>query len=180
MLYELCVAENRKAAAEALLDRIVRLDPNNIKAAQALALMLFKRGALIEAERHARNAVRIAPTDAQSHNLMGMIMTEAHRPQVGEHHYRSAMKLIAAPSPILIANLAWNLKIQGRMAESRVLYEESARLDPTIFQNFYGWARMGRRPTATSAAPPNSWTRPAIVAWKSERAPATRGPLWTR
>jgi len=103
---------------------------------------LFNKGALTEAEHHARNAVRIAPMDAQSHNLMAMIMTEAHRPQVGEHHYRRAMKLVGSPSPILIANLAWNLKNQGRMAESRALYEESVRLDPTIFQTLYGWARM--------------------------------------
>ena len=80
--------QGRTAAAEALLARIVRLDPNNLAATQALALSLFTRGALAEAEVHARNAVRIAPTDAQSHNLMGMIMTEAQRPQVGEHHYR--------------------------------------------------------------------------------------------
>ena len=48
--------------------------------------------------RHARNAVRIAPLDAQSHNLMGMIMTEAQRPQVGEHHYRRAGELLPEPS----------------------------------------------------------------------------------
>jgi tetratricopeptide (TPR) repeat protein len=142
LLYELRSAQNRLAAAEALLARIVRLDPNHLPMTQALALRLFTRGALAEAEVHARNAVRIAPTDAQSHNLMGMIMTEAQRPQVGEHHYRRAMKLIASPSPILIANLAWNLKNQGRMAESRALYEESVRLDPEIFQTLYGWARM--------------------------------------
>jgi tetratricopeptide (TPR) repeat protein len=142
LLYELRSAQGRTGAAEALLKRIVRLDPNNLPMTQALALMLFTRGALAEAEHHARNAVRIAPTDAQSHNLMGMIMTEAQRPQVGEHHYRRAMTLIAAPSPILIANLAWNLKNQGRMAESRKLYEESVRLDPAIFQTRYGWARM--------------------------------------
>jgi tetratricopeptide (TPR) repeat protein len=104
--------------------------------------LLFTKGALAEAEVHARNAVRIAPTDPQSHNLMGMIMTEAQRPQVGEHHYRRAMKLRAAPSAILIANLAWNLKNQGRIAESRALYKESVRLDPAIFQTLYGWARM--------------------------------------
>ena len=120
----------------------MRLDPNNLSATQALALSLFTRGALAEAEIHARNAVRIAPTDAQSHNLMGMIMTEAQRPQVGEHHYRRAMALLAGPSPILIANLAWNLKNQGKMAESRALYEESVKLDPKIFQTLYGWARM--------------------------------------
>jgi Flp pilus assembly protein TadD len=88
LLAELRSAHNQTPAAEALLARIVRLDPNNLKATQALALLLFTKGALTEAEVHARNAVRIAPTDAQSHNLMGMIMTEAQRPQVGEHHYR--------------------------------------------------------------------------------------------
>ena len=142
LLYELRAGQDRTAAAEALLRRIVRLDPNNLSATQALALSLFTRGALAEAEVHARNAVRIAPTDAQSHNLMGMIMTEAQRPQVGEHHYRRAMTLLAGPSPILIANLAWNLKNQGKMAESRKLYEESVKLDPAIFQTLYGWARM--------------------------------------
>ena len=142
LLAELRSAQNRTPASEALFACIVRLDPNNLKATQALALLLFNRGALAEAEFHARNAVRIAPTDPQSHNLMGMIMTEAQRPHVGEHHYRQAIKLLRAPSAILIANLAWNLKNQGRMAESRTLYEESARIDPAIFQTFYGWARM--------------------------------------
>ncbi len=52
-------------------------------------------------------------------------MTEAHRPQVGEYHYRRALELLGSASPILLANLAWNLKNQGRMAEARALYEES-------------------------------------------------------
>jgi len=71
-----------------------------------------------------------------------MIMTEAQRPQVGEHHYRRALALLPQPSAILLANLAWCLKNQGRMAESRRLYEESVALDPTVFQTLYGWARM--------------------------------------
>jgi tetratricopeptide (TPR) repeat protein len=142
LLHEIRAGEGRNAAAEALLARIVRVDPNNLPATQALALRLFGKGALAEAERHARNAVRIAPLDAQSHNLMGMIMTEAQRPQVGEHHYRRARELLSEPSAILLANLAWNLKNQGRMAESRRLYEDSVALDPTIFQTLFGWARM--------------------------------------
>ena len=48
--------------------------------------MLLAKGAVAEAEIHARNAVRIAPENARSHNLLGMIMTEANRPRVGEHH----------------------------------------------------------------------------------------------
>ena len=97
---------------------------------------------MAEAEVHARNAVRLAPADSQSHNLMGMIMTEAQRPQVGEHHYRRVMELVGQPNPILYANLAWNLKNQGRIDEARQLYEQSVRLDPNVFQTIYGWARM--------------------------------------
>jgi tetratricopeptide (TPR) repeat protein len=142
MLYELRRGQNRLGAAEALLTRIVRLEPNNLAAAQALALQLFGRGAMAEAEHHARNAVRMAPNDPQSHNLMGMIMTEAQRPQVGEHHYRRVIDLVGRRDAVLLANLAWNLKNQGRMAESRALYEESVALDPTVFQTLFGWAKM--------------------------------------
>src|SRR5271167_342014 len=46
LLYELRAAEGRAAAAEALLARIVRLDPNNLPATQSLALSLFNKGAL--------------------------------------------------------------------------------------------------------------------------------------
>jgi len=142
LLQELRAAQGLRAASEALLARIVRLDPNQVAATQALALALFSRGALAEAETHARNAVRIAPLDAQSHNLMGMIMTEAQRPHVGEFHYNRARELLPEPSAILLANLAWNLKNQGRMAESRALYETSVALQPDIFQTLYGWAKM--------------------------------------
>jgi tetratricopeptide (TPR) repeat protein len=142
LLQSLRSSEGAVSAANALLARIVRLDPNDLAATQALALALFNRGALAEAEHHARNAVRLAPTDVQSHNLMGMIATEAQRPQVGEHHYRRALELLGRPDPILLANLAWNLKNQGRMAESRAFYEQSTALGPMIFQTVYGWARM--------------------------------------
>jgi tetratricopeptide (TPR) repeat protein len=142
LLYQIHAAENEAMAAEALLSRIVRLDPNDLAATQALASLLFSKGAMAEAEVHARNAVRLAPADSQSHNLMGMIMTEAQRPQVGEHHYRRVMELVGQPNPILYANLAWNLKNQGRIDEARQLYEQSVRLDPNVFQTIYGWARM--------------------------------------
>jgi len=142
LFQDVCAREGRHAASEALLKRIVRLEPNNLAAAQALALRLFQRRELALAESHARNAVRLAPLDAQSHNLMGMIMTDAHRPQVGEFHYRRAMQLLPHESPILIANLAWCLKNQGRADEARRLYERSYALDPNIFQTLFGWAQM--------------------------------------
>ncbi len=81
---------------------------------------------------HARNAVRIAPENPQAHNLMGMILTEAQRPAVGEYHYRRVLELSGARDPILLANLAWNLKNQGRMEEARALYEESVAAAPDM------------------------------------------------
>lgn len=142
VLYQVRKVTGPGSAAEALIRRMVALDPNNVWATQELALLLFGKGNFFEAEIHARNAVRIAPTEVQSHNLMGMIMTEVNRPQVGEFHYRRAMELLGEKRPILIANLAWNLKNQGKMKEARDLYKEAAQLDPAILQTILGWAKM--------------------------------------
>src|SRR5258708_34328145 len=73
---------------------------------------------------------------------MGMIMAEVNRPQIGEYHYRRAIELADRRGPILLANLAWNLKNQGKMAEARALYEESMALDPAILQTVLGFARL--------------------------------------
>jgi Flp pilus assembly protein TadD len=142
ILSRLREAGGRAEAAEALVGRIVALDPNNVAATQDLTLRLLRRGAIAEAERHARNAVRIAPTDPQSHNLLGMVLTEAHQPVTGEFHYRRVLELSGGRDPILLANLAWCLKLQSLMAEARALYEESAAAAPEVVQTLLGWARL--------------------------------------
>src|SRR5262249_51477307 len=121
ILYEIRKAQEKHQAAEALIRRIVALDPNNLPATNELALILLGKGSLTEAEYHARNAIRVAPENPQAHNLMGMILTEANRPQVGEYHYRRVLELTDQRDPVLLANLAWNLKNQGRMQEARTL-----------------------------------------------------------
>jgi tetratricopeptide (TPR) repeat protein len=141
-LYEIRKAQGVATAAEALIRRIVAFDPNNFAATNELALILLGKGSLAEAEMHARNAVRIAPENPQAHNLMGMIMTEANRPQIGEYHYRRVLELSQARDPILLANLAWNLKNQGRMEEARALYQESAAAAPDVRQTWLGFARL--------------------------------------
>ena len=142
ILYEIRKAEGKAQAAEALIRRIVALDPNNLIATNELALILLGKGNLAEAERHARNAVRIAPENPQAHNLMGMIMTEVNRPQVGEYHYRRVLELTGQRDPVLLANLAWNLKNQGRMTEARALYRESVAAKPEVRQTLLGFARL--------------------------------------
>lgn len=142
LLCHLRRAEGHAGAAEVLARRIVAIDPNNLDATVLLGLLLLDRRALIDAEQHARNAVRLAPRDPRAHNLMGMILTEANRPQVGEYHYRRVRELAGEADPILLANLAWNLKTQGRMAEARAFYRQSVALRPDVPQTLLGWARL--------------------------------------
>ena len=142
ILYTIRKEQGKEAAAEALIRRLVRFDPNNFDATNELALLLLSRGALGEAEIHARNAIRIAPRNPQAHNLMGMIMTEAQRPRLGEYHYRQVLSLTGARDAIVLANLAWCLKSQGRMKEARALYEESTAAASSIRETLLGWARL--------------------------------------
>ncbi|WP_428493623.1 sulfotransferase [Rhodopila sp.] len=142
VLYNIRKAETRHHAVESLIRRLVALDANDFWAVNELALMLLNKGNIAEAEVHARNAVRLAPQNPQAHNLMGMVLTEAHKPHLGEYHYRRVIDLSGRRDPILLANLAWNLKTQGKMTEARRLYEESAGQAPDVPQTMLGWARM--------------------------------------
>ena len=141
VLYQICRDQGPASAAEALLRRIVALHPNTFWALSDLALLTLNKGAALEAQHHARNAVRIAPENPQAHNLMGITLTEVNRPHTGEYHYRKVLELTGRREPATIANLAWNLKNQGRIDEARGLYEEAAAANgdlPTLL----GWARM--------------------------------------
>jgi tetratricopeptide (TPR) repeat protein len=129
-------------AAETLIKRIVALYPDDFPATNELTLILLGKGDLAEAEHHARNAVRIAPEHPQSHHLMGMVLTEMNRPQIGEYHYRRALELADHRNSILLANFAWNQKNQGKMAEGRRLYHEAMTSDPNEIKTLLGFARL--------------------------------------
>ncbi|MCB8873838.1 tetratricopeptide repeat protein [Acidisoma silvae] len=141
-LAALRLAQQQAPAAEMLWQRVLRLTPNHLAATLSLGTSLLGRGKLAEAEAQARNAIRIAPESPAAHNLMGMILTEDNRPQIGEYHYRRVLALSAARDPILLANLAWNLKAQGRMEEARRLYRDSLGMAPTVRQTLLGFARL--------------------------------------
>jgi Flp pilus assembly protein TadD len=132
----------KQRAAAALLERLVGFEPNHLEATHELATLLFEKGDYAAAERHARNAVRLAPTHPRSHSILGMVLTEAQRPHTGEFHYRRALALSDSRNPIILANLAWNLKNQGRIAEARELYRESVTAAPDVFQTWLGWGQL--------------------------------------
>jgi tetratricopeptide (TPR) repeat protein len=140
-LYQICRAKGPPSAAEALLRRIVNLHPNTFWAINDLALLALAKGAIFEAEHHARNAIRIAPENPQSHYLMGMALTESNRPKIGEYHYRKVLELTGRRDPAVLANLAGSLKNQGQMDEARQLYDEAATAEANA-NTLLGWARL--------------------------------------
>jgi tetratricopeptide (TPR) repeat protein len=142
VLYEVRKAERIANASVALIRRIVTLEPDNLWATNELTLLLLSRGNVAEAEHHARNAVRIAPENAQSHYLMGMVLTEAKRSAMGEYHYIRALELSGTRDPVVLADLALCLRNQGKMAQARALYEESLRADPDSLHALMGLARL--------------------------------------
>jgi Flp pilus assembly protein TadD len=151
LLYELR-KESRPRAAEALLQRLVALNPNDVAATQELALLLIRKSDYYAAEVHARNSIRIAPQHPQSHNLLGMVLAATYREPLAEHHYRRALELAERRDPVVLANLAAVVFVAGRVAEARSLYEESATLGPKILNTWLAWARLEEADGNSTAA----------------------------
>jgi Tfp pilus assembly protein PilF len=152
LLYEIRTEQDVPGAALALIRRLVLFEPNNFWAVNEIALLLLRRGDAADAERHARNAVRIAPDDAQSHYLMGMVLTEMNRPAVGEFHYRRALQLSGSRDASVLANFALCLKNQGKMSEARALYTEALAAAPDNIHILIAAARLEEADRALARA----------------------------
>ncbi|MBI3678255.1 MAG: sulfotransferase [Proteobacteria bacterium] len=126
---------------ENILRRIVRKNANLLWATTELAFMLFARGERVECEQHARTALRLAPRNPQAHGIMGMILTETNRALAGEYHFRKAIE-ISGENTRIAANLANNLKTQGKVDESETWYRKATELDPKNVNAWIGWCRM--------------------------------------
>lgn len=142
LLYQ-CRKKNNQAgpALEDVLRRIVRANTNLLWATNELAYMLFARGERVECETHARNAIRLAPRNAQAHGIMGLILTETNRALAGEYHFRKALE-IAGENTRVAVNLANCLKAQGKVEESEVWFKKAAELDPKNLNAWVGWSRL--------------------------------------
>ncbi len=142
LLYQ-CRRRNNQSGlpVENVLRRIVRRDPNMLWATADLAFMLFSRGERVECETHARNALRLAPRNAQAHGIMGLILTETNRAVAGEFHFRRAIE-IAGENTRVAANLANCLKTQGKVEESEIWYRKATELEPKNAGAWLGWARL--------------------------------------
>ncbi len=142
LLYQCRRKGNQSGApVENVLRRIVRRDPNLLWATSELAYMLFARGERVECEIHARNALRMAPRNAQAHGIMGLILTETNRAVAGEYHFRKAIE-IAGENTRVATNLANCLKTQGKVEDAESWYRKAVELDPQNLDALIGWCRL--------------------------------------
>ncbi len=171
VLFEIRRSETKSKAAEALARRLADLPSDNAQVISAanlqLAQLIIGRGRYAEAEAPAQKAVVAAPRDPTVHHVMGVVLTETGRAQAGEAHYRKAMALLGRDDGMVLANTAWNLKLQGRLEEAAGLYKRALALRPDNSRAVGGFAQveMGRGRRAQAAALLDD----ALTRWPADR-----------
>jgi Flp pilus assembly protein TadD len=170
VLFEIRKGQNKHEAATALGKRLSALPgPANMRA-QAntqFAQYLVGQGRHAEARPVAAAALKAAPKDATAHHVMGVVLTETGAVQDGEVHYRRALKLLGREDGLVLANLAWNLKLQGRLEEASTLYDTALALRADNKRGVGGQAQVefGRGMRGKAVAVLDA----ALVQWADDR-----------
>ncbi len=128
VMFEIRKAQNKHEAATVLGTRLAGLPGLPGLRAQAntqFAQYLVGQGRHVDALPIAAAALKATPKDATVQHVMGVVLTETGAVLEGETHYRRALKLLGREDGLVVANLAWNLKLQGRLEEAAGLYEKA-------------------------------------------------------
>ncbi|WP_261405709.1 tetratricopeptide repeat-containing sulfotransferase family protein [Chenggangzhangella methanolivorans] len=134
--------EGRAGAAITLLRRAAHFDTSDYATTVKLVQMAIARGGAEAAEPHARQAVRLSPTNPQAHYLMGMTMTQLGRHALAAHHNRRALELSPRREPLILTNLATNLLETGEIETARELFREADAAQPNDRRTLLAWARL--------------------------------------
>lgn len=145
VLYEIRKAQNRPQATEVLARRLADLPgtPAVRSAANSqLAQYLIGLGRHAEARAPAEAAVMAMPKDATAQHVMGVVLTETGYLAEGEQHYRKALMALGREDGLVIANTAWNLKMQGRLEDAAKLYERALAIRGDNKRGVGGYAQV--------------------------------------
>jgi len=171
VLFEVRRAENKPKAAEALARRLAALPADGPPIAAAanlqLAQLLVGQGRHLDAEPSSREALKLSPRDPTAHHVMGVILTETGRLRAGESHYRRALALLEREDGMVLANLAWNLKLQGKLEDAAGVYDRALLIRPDNARGIGGYAQVeAARGRPARAA---SMLDEALTTWPADR-----------
>ena len=145
VLFEIRNAQKRHKAADALGARLAGLPGAAAQRAQAngqYAQYLIGQGRHAEALPFAAAAMKAAPRAPAAHHVLGVVFTETGALLAGERHYRQALALLGREDGMMLGNLAWNLKLQGKLTEAEALYETALKLRPDNMRGTGGLAQV--------------------------------------
>ncbi len=145
VLFEIRNAQKRHKAADVLGARLAGLPGTPAQRAQAngqYAQYLIGQSRHAEALPFAAAALKATPKAAQVHHVMGVVFTETGALLAGERHYRQALKLLMREDGMVLGNLAWNLKLQGKLSEAEALYDKALKLRPDNMRGTGGLAQV--------------------------------------
>lgn len=186
-LFEIRQAEDNKKATRALAARLAAIAPQEPLALVRYAGVLVAQAQYLDAIEVARRGLLLTPRLAILHQLLGISYTESGQLQAGEQHYQLAMAFLPAEqrSP-QEANLAWNLRQQGRLEEAAALYEAQLAKGTIDVRGLTGFAQVqagrGRRQevepllkAALKNAPDDRLASLLLAAWQLEQEKPEEG-----
>jgi serine/threonine-protein kinase len=134
----------RKDEAVRVFRDLTALRPGNGRHWGCLGVALTERGDRAGAERALqkamtilREALRLTPDDAYSHNMLGLVLCDvAHDYPAAEAQFREAIRL-QPDGAVTQSNLGQALRGQGKLAEAIAAFREAIRLQPDYTQAYY-------------------------------------------
>ena len=110
-------------------EHALRKNPNDAKAHDELATILFGQGRVREAEHHFRSAIQIQPDFAQAHCDFGVLLRQQGRLAEAQAEFETVLRLNPREFQAH-GNLGFIFLQQGELAVARMHFEEALRLNP--------------------------------------------------
>ena len=112
-----CHKAGRLAEAADLYRRALTADPIDDEAHRLLGLLSFQRGQAGNAERHLRDAIRLAPDNAKTYDNLAVVLHAVQRDEEALPALRKAVELAPA-NELFLVNLGNLLGEMGRRADA--------------------------------------------------------------
>jgi tetratricopeptide (TPR) repeat protein len=81
------------------------------------------------------------PLNPTLQSVMGLLLSQRGRPAAGEFHFRRVIEL-DGEKPVVANNLAYCLKLQGKVEESEEWYRRAVQLAPDDPAVRVGWSKL--------------------------------------